>query len=464
MSSRLRRAAALLAALAATLLLGSCGGSSEDPELPKIASIRVNDHGPIFRSLSLTLSEPADVEIEYGSAGGPRLVVRSAPASTDHEIVLPQLRASSTYDFAVRAVPGGWLNRPLTTGTFETAALPDDLAAIEFAASGTPSTPLTFLSVRSVFTGGVIVDSDGHVVWYGRTSVAPQGAARRADGSWAIVEDGLAVFSPLGERTAWLPQTRMPSGAFIHHGVTPTPHNTWLALAFDPRTFGAQSLAGEAIWEWDPEADTLEKRWSAFDFFDPTVDFGARSIPSDWFHANSIAFGPRGNLLLSFHFLDQVISVSPDYGAIEWRLGGPGSTFAVAPDQVTSGQHSAREVAPDRVLIFDNGFDRADDARYSRGIEFALDRANGTVATAWEYRPTPDIWASIISSARRLGNGNTVLTFGTPAGLVGATGPIAVHEVSPSGERVWELVVTLPSGSVFQGDPLEAVAGERRVP
>jgi hypothetical protein len=195
------------------------------------------------------------------------------------------------------------------------------------------------------------------------------------------------------------------------------------------------------------------------------VDAGPRSVPDDWLHANSVSFGPRGNIVVSLHFLDQVLSLAPDFGSIEWRLGGPGSSFAIAPGQATSGQHSAFEIATNRVLMFDNGFARADGSKHSRAIEFALDATARTLAIAWEYRPSPDIWAPIISSVRRLANGHSVITFGTPPGQLGATGPVVLHEVSPAGERQWSLVVSLPAGGgLFQGDPIESIGGEALAP
>ena len=443
--------------------LAACGGSS-DP-FPDVDSTQLNDHGPIFRSLTVILSEPGGVDLEYWSGNGPRLSVRSASASArSHQVALPRLRANASYSYEVRATQQGLRSAASLSGSFQTADLPADLKSIAFATTGTASQPLTFLSVRSAFTGGVVVDAAGQIVWYGRTSVAPQGAGRRANGNWVLVEDGLAEFSPLGERVGGLAQSRLPAGSTIHHGVTATPRDTVLFLTFDPRTYGAQVLYGEALWEWNPQDDSIVKRWSAFDFLDPAVDFGTRSIPGDWFHANSVTLGPRGNAVLSFHFLDQVLSVAPDFGSIEWRLGGPGSSFALPADAVTSGQHSAREVATNQVLLFDNGFARADGSRYSRALEMTLEPVTGSASVAWQYRPTPDIWAAIISSVRRLGNGNSVLTFGTPAGLVGSTGPISLHEVSTGGQLLWQMVVILPSGSVFQGDPIASIGGETPVP
>ena len=457
------RTARWLAALPVSLLV-ACGGGGEP--VATVVAARIDELGPIFRRASITLSMPADVEVEYHASSGPRLLVRSArPAALTHELALPRLRERETYRYRVRAVAGAGRSGPRFEGSFVTGDLPDDIRSIAFAPSGLPSYPLTFLSVRSTFNGGLVVDAEGHVVWYARTTSAPFGATRRANGNWVLLEHGAALseYSPLGEPVATLSQARL-SPETIHHGLAATPWDTILFLAFEPREFDGRVLQGEALWDWDPGTNALRKRWSAFDFLDPAVDSGARSVPEDWLHANSLAFGPRGNAIMSLHFLDQVISVAPDFGSIEWRLGGPGSTLAVSPSQATSGQHSAREVAPNRILMFDNGFARPDGSQWSRAIELAIDPTTGAVGTAWEYRPEPDNWARVTSSVRRLANGNSVVTFGTPAGLVGSSGPIAVHEVSPSGGLLWSMTVTLPNGGIFEGHPIDSIGGETTVP
>lgn len=456
-------AAGLATLTGLALLLSGCGGGEP---APAILATAVSDHGPIFRRLQVTLSAPGEVDVEYGAAGSERLRVTSTARATSHAIVLPRLRERQNYAFRVRARSEPGAAESTAEGSFATGDLPDDVRAIGFAPSGVASAPLHFLSMRSTFTGGLIVDAQGRVVWYGRTPIAPLGAARRANGHWVLLfgggaAAGLIEFSALGEVVHRLDASALPAGQRIHHGVTATPQDTLLFLTFDPRVVDGQVRNGEALWEWNPATGALAKRWSAFDFLDPRRESGPRSVPDDWLHANSVSIGPRSNIVLSLHFLDQVISLTSDFGAIEWRLGGARSRFAVDPSQATSGQHSAFEVATNRILLFDNGVARADGATFSRAIEFALDPSSGSVATVWEYRAAPTIWAPIFGSVRRLPNGNSVVAFGAPPGSFGATGPVVLHEVSPSGQRLWSLLLSLsPGGGIFQADPIASVAGE----
>jgi hypothetical protein len=451
----------------AAALLCSCGDG--DPA-PAIVATAVDDHGPIFRRLQVTLSEPGEIDVEYGAAGSERLRVTSVAQVTQHALVLPRLRERQSYTFRVRARAAPGAAESTAEGSFVTGDVPDDVRVIGFAPSGVPSAPLHFLSMRSTFTGGLIVDAQGRVVWYGRTPSAPLGAARRANGHWVLLFGGgpgagLIEFSALGEVVHRLDASALPAGQRIHHGITATPQDTLLFVAFDPREIDGQVRNGEALWEWNPETGALDKRWSAFDFIDPRVEFAPRSVPEDWLHANSVSIGPRGNIVVSLHFLDQVISLASDFRAIEWRLGGARSTFTGGTVNGSSGQHSALEVATNRVLMFDNGVARADGSRFSRAIEFALDPGSGSVVTAWEYRPDPTIWAPVFGSVRRLPNGHSVVAFGAPPGQMGATGPVVLHEMSAAGQQLWSLLLSLPfGGGIFQADPITSVAGEVPAP
>jgi len=158
-----------------------------------------------------------------------------------------------------------------------------------------------------------------------------------------------------------------------------------------------------------------------------------------------------------------VISISPDWSHVEWRLGGPGSTIVPTAAARFDGQHAAQELPNGHVLLFDNGWDGASGPHVSRLLELALDTDAGTAPTAWEYRPAPTIFSPIVGSARRLPNGNTLGMFGVQAGFLGATGPVAGGEVDPAGRVVWTLTI----GNVtyaYRATPMDRLLAEEAVP
>lgn len=335
-------------------------------------------------------------------------------------------------------------------------SLPPDLAELTFTAEGTPTAPYTLLEVRHPegFRGFVAVDGEGEPVWFFRTEGNPFGATRLPNGHLVLLDNerGLVEVNPAGEVVAELAQEPRP-GRFMHHDLTATPDGTVLFLAEEVRPWPAgadSSVTGEAIWEWAPATGALTRRWSAFDHLDPVADQGARSRSHDWLHANAVSLTADGMVLVSVHFLDQVLAIAPDFQRIEWRLGGVNATLPV--DDPFSGQHTAAEVAPGRILLFDNGFDRTTE-RYSRAVEYALGATSAQ--KVWEWRPDRDNWARVISSARRLPNGNTVVAFGTREDPeLGTTGPIEVYEVTEEGEVAWHLTVGGRVASMYRATPL----------
>lgn len=435
---------------------GGSGGPVGLPELASIVSISVEPGpGPLVSTVVVQLSEPAPIELEYETEDGPRLRI-SRDAAATHRIPATRLLPDATYTFDARVVGSNGRRGTPSSGTFTTAALPAELASVDFLTTGSPTVPLVLLEVRGpdVFQAMVVVDGRGRVVWFHRLLGPPQGMTRRANGNFVFLDrlEGLLEVTPAGEEVARLDQRGDDSD--FHHDIQATPRGTVLALANETRSTEIGAITGEQILEWTPESDALRQVWSAFDFLSPTEDVGPRFQMDDWLHANSIRFGPRDNLLVSFHFLDQVISLAPGLGSIEWRLGGPGSTFDLGPGVAFSGQHTATEVSPDRVLLFDNRFAAEGADRVSRAMEIVLDRDEDTATLGFEFEPPNGNWSRVISSAYRLDGGNTLVGFGATS-----TNPREVYEVTPGGAIAWRLQIEGIT-SFFRANPIESLGGE----
>ena len=331
--------------------------------------------------------------------------------------------------------------------------LPADLAAVTFTIEGKTTAPYIMLELSQPngFNGFAVVNGDGKPVWYFRTVGGASGFTRRQNGNFVFLDaqSGLVEITLNLDTVHILPQEAAP-GRHIHHDVTATPSNTLLFIADDWQMWKDSLVNGGALWEWIPENGTTLKRWSSFDHLNPDSDKGTRSITSDWLHLNSVTFGPWGNIVLSSHFLDQVLSITPDFKNYEWRFGGIHATIPVSDP--FSGQHCVQEIQPGHLLLFDNGYERTTE-RYSRGLELEL--VGNTSHKVWEWRPPKDNWSRVIGSARRLPNGNTMLCFGFPSNAVlGSTGPIEVYEVKNGGEVVWHLIATGGVGSMYRATPL----------
>jgi hypothetical protein len=458
----LRAAPGLFLCIAA--LLGACVDNPLDTTPPVIVAASI-ENAPVslVRNLVLTLDRPALVQALYWTEGARPLLVESESASLEHELVLGRLHADRLYSVEARVLDGSDGASVPWRAQFRTPPLPEGLARISFHAEGKPTNPLTMVEVAQsdAFTGFVIVDETGRVVWFYPTRGGANGSTRRRDGSLVLLEEsqGLLHVTGSGRRLASLPQDS--ASRRIHHDVVETATGTLLFLALDWRPARDTVVAGEAIWEWNPDTGAVTKRWTAWDHLDPMVDWGPLSNSRDWLHANSLAIGVRGNLIMSLHFLNQVISIAPGFGALEWRLGGVGSTFPLAEAERFSGQHTAAEIAPNRVIVFDNGFERVLE-RYSRAVEFDLDLNGRRAQKVWEWRPSPAIWSRIVSLARRLEGGNAFVAFGSSSAVAGSTGPVSAYEVAPDGSVVWRLGVD-GVRLMYRAWPLSDVAGEKTI-
>lgn len=432
------------ALLLAVAVISACDATAPDP--PEVRSVDVLPAVAPVHRLRVELNAVAPLVVEYGSAGEAALRTESAPAVI-HEITLARLRPDGDYVYDITGTG--------VTGSFHAPSLPADLRSIEFTASGAPTVPLVLLHLFSPegFRGYVVVDGTGKVMWWWRTEDFPFGAARRDNGNFVFMDRGAGLLevTPAGDVVHVVVQDTVTRE--LHHDAITTARQTVLFIAHDPRPVAGEKVRGEAIWEWTPETGALQKRWSSWDHLSIETDRGPR-FGSEWMHANALAEGPTGNVLLSVHYFNQVISLSPDFASIEWRLGGPNATIT-AVGEPFSGQHTARLLDANTLLLFDNGLDRGGP---SRAVEYTID--GDRAVERWTWQSPAGNFASAVSSARRLENGNTMVAFGMSAGANGSTGPLEVFEVDPVGAVVWHLRVE-GTRIMFRAEPLQTIAGER---
>jgi hypothetical protein len=316
--------------------------------------------------------------------------------------------------------------------------LPADLQQIKITATGTlsPQYALVHLFAEKGYKGYALVDSAGRIAWHYRTKDYPFGAGRRKNGNFVFMDKGYGLVEVDRAGTIVHELKQRDAEREMHHGIVITPRDTVLYLAFDTETFDGKPLKGEAIWEWTPDTGEDVKRWRSWDHLSPALDRSKRTA-GEWLHANSLEIGSGGNVLFSSHYLDQTMSIAPDWKSIQWRLGGVRPTITIPDDQKPSAQHTPKEVGPNRILMFDNRTDLP--GRYSRAVEYEI--TGNTARTVWQWRPPKDNYASAVGSARRLANGNTLVDFGMVAGRNNSSGPTEVYEVTPDGRVAWHLVV-----------------------
>src|SRR5581483_1921919 len=194
----------------------------------------------------------------------------------------------------------------------------------------------------------------------------------------------------------------------------------------------------------------------------------------DWMHINSAAYvGPNhwydqgdqrfapNNVIISSREASILAVVARD-GSIVWQLG---PDYSASPEmraiRQVIGQHNAHFIpkglpGAGNVLVFDNGGPSgygkptatALEGRgiYARATSRVLEIDPASLKLVWSYT-SPTFFATNISGAQRLPNGNTLITEG-PSGRV--------FEVTNAGAIVWEYVYPIfstaarPTNSVYR--------------
>lgn len=168
--------------------------------------------------------------------------------------------------------------------------------------------------------------------------------------------------------------------------------------------------AGDRVWEWHA-AEHLDVETDVITFNDHR---------SEWSHGNTVVPLPDGRVMFSFRNISTVGIIDKASNKIVWRLGY----------ETLAQQHDPSMLPNGNILIFDNGSHRRDEPLPASRVIEVDPKTNQIV---WEYRDSPayNFFSPYISGARRLGNGNTLIT----EGMFGR-----MFQVTPEGELVWEYI------------------------
>jgi arylsulfate sulfotransferase len=219
--------------------------------------------------------------------------------------------------------------------------------------------------------------------------------------------------------------------AALHHDIVKLPNGHLIILAdyFPalPNQSGFSTVLGDALIDWDPQAQAPVWTWSAFDHIPVTH---APVDPVDWTHANAVVYSPDdGNLILSMRNQNWIVKINYQDGAgdgkILWRLG-PDGDFTLpagqAPIEWNYGQHYPTVLTPNsagifRLMFFNNGNGRLVDADnddcgapgfiacYSSVPTFELNETAGTAQVVSEDNLSP-AYSVCCGNASQLANGD----------------------------------------------------------
>jgi hypothetical protein len=198
-----------------------------------------------------------------------------------------------------------------------------------------------------------------------------------------------------------------------------------------PSALRETSAEGEIVAEWLAYVEDFTTLPPA------SLAAEAEEAPWRWTHINSVDPHPDG-WLLSLRTANEVVWVDRASGEVRWRLGGAQSDFRFVDDEGFYGQHSARWLPGDRVLLFDNrtnfGSEPTGDARF---VEYAL--ADGEATRVAEYAQPGLGGVAFTGSVQRLPDGSTLVGWGTAGELPDGSRAPDLSLIDAAGEVQLEL-------------------------
>ena len=242
------------------------------------------------------------------------------------------------------------------------------------------------------FKGGVMleVDWDSNILWEHRDPEHHHDARRTVDGGAIYLT--VALMDP-------------QQAAQVQGGVPGT---------------DAEGMWADVIVEVDKDGNRIWE-WRAAEHLDPATHILTfNDLRDEWSHGNTVAPLPDGRVMFSFRNISTVGIIDRKSGDIVWQLG----------DTVLSQQHDPSLLPNGNILIYDNGSHRRHTGLpFSRVIE--VNPATNEIVWSYQDSPPYNFFSPYISGARRLPNGNTLIT----EGMFGR-----MFQVTPDGQVVWEYI------------------------
>jgi hypothetical protein len=245
--------------------------------------------------------------------------------------------------------------------------------------------------------------------------------------------EGAGVIADTSYRTIATVRAGHGLMADLHEFVL-TPEGTALITAYRERPTDLSSVGGPAsgtvlsgvVQEIDVATGTLLFEWDSMDHVDVSETYltysangggdltkGTGGLPFDYFHINSIATAPGGDLVISARNTSAAYQISRQSGQVRWRLGGRKTSFAMGPGTEFYWQHDARPDPAGGLSIFDDGAAPAYE-KHSRALLLSLDTTAMRATLRRQYiHPGTTLLATAMGSTQLLPDGTVFVGWGT---------------------------------------------------
>lgn len=298
-----------------------------------------------------------------------------------------------------------------------------------------PITQIGSNKFNQLFGMLVIVNQEGHVLWYYQTNSRISDFDYLPDGniSYITQDNRIVVIDFAGNIVNHWYATNRPEGGKIdaipveaqtfHHDVSLLPNGNRLVLNTEVREIEnyytsetkknalkqKQLVVGDVVVEFTPTGEVVH-RWKAFDHM-PVMRIGyetfsnywiRRGFPNsvDWSHANAVVPFPNENAyLVNFRYQSAMIKVNKKNGKIEWIFAEPTGWGKDFQDKLLKipekgwnwHQHSPRFTRNGNLLFFNNNnfqsrpFEKTKPIEESPSyvVEYKINGKDKTVKKVW---------------------------------------------------------------------------------
>jgi hypothetical protein len=382
----------------------------------------------------------------------------------EHSIAMLGLKSANTYYWkAVAELSSGLL---VESAVREVAIAPVDsdisrISVSEWVPEKTAGDGYMLFSMLGLgLPSAVVIDREGDIVWVARPEpgLSQFTVKPGLDGksiAWSQYDDdqitdvGGIVRIAVDGSFKYLTRTLDAHHDFMEHS-----DGTFSWISYD---FAEYPIAGEP-WNFvsdeilnAPEQATEDTNPStAFGYFDdyhrdPWIVCDHTERPDQvgedddvhhWTHSNSLMADPlnENNFYLLAKFFDTILKVDRTNGQVLWELGGQNSDFAIDdPSEAWDHGHMSH-IWEGGFMMFDNGAHTDPDPTVSRASEYKWDESTMTYEKVWEMLDPDGRYVEFLGDARKLPNGNYLISW-TTLGLI--------TEVTPDNEVVWKAELDL---------------------
>ena len=296
--------------------------------------------------------------------------------------------------------------------------------------------PRGYTSTSVGQSGLMIVDRDGGLVWFGPplggtplnfTTQVYRGKPVLTWSAGVVNEVGVTTGTSYIADSSYhvIATVKAGNGAQTDlHDFKLTPQGTALVTAHRKVSADLSALGGpakgavlaSAAQEIDVATGKVLLDWNSLDHVPLTeskqpLQGGTAAAPYDYFHINSVALAPDGDLLISSRNTWTVYKVARRSGTIRWRLGGKKSNFTAGPGAAFSWQHDASMPGPDTLTLFDNA-SAPPEEKQSRALVLHVDTGAMRVRLRRAYTHPADLLADNQGSMQLLPDGRAFVGWG----------------------------------------------------